>query len=246
MKVIEVEQGTPEWRTSRLAMVTGTRMDSVMGSNLDKLMLICELIAEEGTEQAKSYKATQEMDRGTTEEAFAKKYFSEKSGKKITDLGFCISDELPYLGVSGDGWIKTGKTYGEAVEVKSPDSKTAVFYTLADLLNPEELGLGTWSKPTKTNPEEVFTPSAKAPFCGIPAQYKWQVITYFLVNTDLKKLHFIIWDPRFINDDNKMYVVTVERSNPLIAAAIEEAKTELKEFREVWLTLRSKIIKDNF
>ena len=248
MKIIKgLEQGTQEWLESRRCMVTGTKMDSVMGSSLDRLMLICELIAEEATEQTKAFKATPEMERGTAEEVFARKHFEQLTGKKVTQLGFCISEEFKYLGISGDGWIKNKKgVYDEAFENKSPDSKNAIFYKLSSELPPQELGLGSWSAITKNNPEPLFKPSAKAPFLGIPAQYKWQVVTYFLVNADLQKLHFCVYDARFIDDKSKMHIVTVERDAPEMQTALTEAKEELVKFRKDWLKYKEVALQDNF
>ena len=73
MKIINCNQGTQEWIEARRCMITGTKLDSVMGTKLDQLMLACELIGEEATEQTKAFKATIEMERGTAEEVFARK-----------------------------------------------------------------------------------------------------------------------------------------------------------------------------
>jgi hypothetical protein len=246
MTIENVEQGTMEWHELRRGKITGTKMDAVMGTDLARLMLACELIAEEATEQTKTIRVSPEMERGSAEEVFARKHFEHETGKKVEELGFCVSDEFDYLGVSGDGWIKNGKDYTEAIEIKSPDSKNAVFYKLADTFPPEELGLGARPKPTKLDPEPGFKPGSKAPFCGIPAEYKWQVITYFLVNPKLTELHFVVYDARFLIDESKMHIVTVERSNPEIAAAIEEACQGVTSFRAFWLKLRSSIIQDEF
>lgn len=247
MKIINCEQGTDQWHETRRCMVTGTKMDSVVGTPWERLQLICELIAEEATEQIKVGRSTPEMERGTAEEPFARKAFEQRTGKKVTQLGFCISDEFPFLGVSGDGWIETQKNvYGEATEIKSPDTSTDVFYKLCNYFTPEELQLGSYSAITKVNPEPIFKPSAKAPFLGIPAVYKWQVVTYFLVNTDLKKLHFLVYDPRFINEDDRLFVVEVNRDDPEMLAALKEARESLISFREMWMRLRGAIIKDNF
>lgn len=244
MKIINCNQGTQEWIEARRCMITGTKLDSVMGTKLDQLMLACELIGEEATEQTKAFKATIEMERGTAEEVFARKHYEETTGTEVEEVGFCISDEFPFLGCSGDGWIKTGKVYGEAVEIKSPNTENAVFYKLSSILSPEFLGLGSWSKPTKDKPDPEFKPSAKAPYNGIPAQYKWQVVNYFLVNTDLKKLHFLIYDARFISDKSKMHTITVTREQ--VQPEIDEAKIQLVKFREFWLECRNYIIEDNF
>lgn len=247
MIIINCEQGTPEWLEARRCKITGTKMDSVCGSDLDRLMLACELIAEEATEQTKAFKATAEMERGTAEEVFARKHFMETRNVKVEEIGFCISEKYDYLGVSGDGWIANDKgIYTGAFENKSPDSKNAVFYKLADLLPPEKLGLGSWSTPTAKNPYSTFKPSAKAPFLGVPAQYKSQIVTYFLVNDDLEELFFSVYDDRFIEDDSKQHIVTIRRDNEVLQDALREAEHALVSFRAYWLELRSYIIKSDF
>lgn len=250
MKIIEnLEQGSAEWHEARRCMITGTKLDSVMGTPYDKLMLVCELIAEEATEQTKTFKSTPEMERGSAEEVFARKHFEQMTGKKVVQLGFCISEEFPFLGISGDGWIKKVEKdlkYTSALEIKSPDSKNAVFYKLSSVLSASFLGLGYWSAITKANPDPVFKPSVKAPFLGVPAQYKWQSVNYFLVNPDLEELNFAIYDARFIEDPAKMTVIKILRSDPLLQEALEEAKKELVSFREFWVKCREVIIVENF
>jgi len=246
MKIIECEQGTPEWLESRRCMVTGTKLGDVMGTKLDKLMLICDLIGEEASEQSKAFKATAEMERGTLEEVFARKHFEKIKGKKVKEIGFCISDEFPFLGCSADGWIENKGVLDEGIEIKSPDTKNAVFYKLETMFSAEELGLGSYSAVTLKNPEPVFKPSAKAPWLGIPAQYQWQTVNYFLVNENLKKMYFCIYDARFLDDESKMTIVEINRDNEILQDCLKEAKVELAKFREVWMTYRSAIIKDNF
>jgi len=243
MKIIkDLEQGSPEWHKERRCMITGSKMDNVMGSNLDQLMLICELIAEEMTEQSKAFKETAEMQRGTEEEVFARKHFEKKTKKTVKEIGFCKSDEYSYLGISGDGWIENNGILDEAIEIKCPDSKQSVFYKLADTLSATELGLGSWSAITKANPEPVFKESAKAPFLGIPAQYVWQVITYFMVNEKLQTLNFTVYDARFIDEESKMHIVVLDRKNELVQNKITEAFAGLVEFRTLWLKCREAVI----
>ncbi|MFA9263016.1 MAG: YqaJ viral recombinase family protein, partial [Undibacterium sp.] len=207
MKILEVEQGTKEWRDARLGMVTGTRFADVMGTTEARAKLIAELIAEEFTEQSKDNRVTAEMERGTAEEPFALRAFEEQTGKKVTKQGMWVSEEMPWLSYSPDGPILEKGVPTEVVEVKNPDSKTVMFYRLANHIPLEKLGLGSWVQPTKTALKEdpmseaTFKPSAKAPFLGIPADYKWQCIAPFLVNPDLKRLHFLAYDARGISSD---------------------------------------------
>lgn len=247
MKIIKgFEQGSAEWIAARRCMVTGTKFESVMGTELAKLNLICELIAEEATEMSKEFKATAEMERGNSEEKYARDAFEKLTGKTVVEIGFCVSDTIPYLGISGDGWIKNGKKYDEALEIKCPDMKNSVRHRLGMEMQNEELGLGSWSKPTAKEPELVFKPSASAYWLGIPSDYKWQVVAYFLVNESLQRLNFAVYDARFIDPECRLSLKVVERSNEVLQEAMAEALSELDSFREKWMNLRGRIIKDSF
>lgn len=247
MKVIEdVTQGSAEWHALRRGKVTGTKLADVMGSPLERVQLIAELIAQEATEQSKMMRSTPEMERGSAEEPFAVRTYEDRTGTKIDKVAFCVSDEFEWLGYSPDGLVQEGNKFAGGVEVKSPDSHTAVFYRLTNMIGMEALGLGTWLKPTKERPDAVFKPSSKEPFLGVPADYKWQVVQAFLVNTDQEWLDFLTYDARFIDAAQKLYVVRVERDNPLMLAAIEEARTELVKFRVDWVQWREIIMPSNF
>lgn len=231
MKIVNVEQGTMAWQALRRCKVTGTKLEKVMGSALERVQLISELIAEEATEQTKVIRATEEMERGTNEEEFAVKLFEDQTGKKFVREGMWLSDEYPFLAHSPDASIvnKKGDVL-EAVEVKNPDSKTAIFNRLANEIPFAELGL------TK----------AKTPFIGIPPDYKWQCVNYFLVNPKLEKLHFLIHDARFIDPKAKLYVITVNRENPELWEALAQAKEALIKFREDWLAWKEIILPTEF
>lgn len=220
MKILNVEQGTLEWHAARRCKITGTKLDDIMGTAYARAQLAAELIAEEATEQSKMIKPTEEMERGNAEEEFALKRFENDRGQKVIRGGMWQSDEYEYLACSPDASIidDDGKIY-EACEVKNPDSKKAIFYKMANMIDFKELGL---------------TP-AKQPFLGIPADYKWQTVNYFVVNRDLKKLHFIIHDARFIEDPAKLYVVTLDRDNEILQEAIKEAEEAIVAFRADWL-----------
>lgn len=242
MKILNLEQGSPEWLKVRAVMVTGTSLDDVMGTPLARVQKIAELIGNEATEQMKVLKTTSEMERGNLEEPFAVKAFEQVSGKKVEKIGFCISDEFPWFGFSPDGLILDKKTgnYTEGIEIKNPDTKTAMFYRLTNIVGMQELGLGTF----KIN--GGFTPSSKAPFLGVPADYKWQVVAGFIVNEHLEKMSFLVYDARILDDKQKLYVVEVFRNNELLQDAMKEARAELVKFRADWLKWRDLILPNNF
>lgn len=230
MKVIkDIEQGTQEWHDLRRCKVTGTKLADVMGTPLARLKLIAELIAEEGTEQSKIIRPTLEMERGTAEEIFAIKKYQKKSLKKIEKICMCISDDFDWFGYSPDGLIKDKSAkYSEGIEVKNPDSKTVI-----------------WNKMVNMIPELPIAKSNQS-FLGIPPDYKWQVVASFMVNKDQQKLHFLIHDARFIDDDAKLYVITIDRNDPLLQEAMKEAGEELVRFRKDWLAYKEIVLPSNF
>jgi hypothetical protein len=231
MEVIkELEQGSPEWHDARRCKVTGTKLKSVMGTPYARFELACELIAEEGTEQSDILRPTTEMERGTAEEEFAIKLFEKQTGKTVEQVGMCISSEYEWLTLSPDGLIKKDGKYSEAIEVKSPKSKTVIRYKLSNLVDHKELGL---------------TP-AKKPFLGVPADYKWQCVDYFLVNPDLRTLYFVWYDERFIDGELKLNIVELKWENEILQDAIHEARTALEDFRKKWVKWRSLALPDNF
>jgi putative phage-type endonuclease len=120
MKIIKCEQGTEEWLKMRLGKVTGTRLKSVMGTKAARETLIYELVAEQLSGVGESVYVNDAMRWGTDHEDEA----IELYGKKVKKVGFCISDEFPFLGLSPDAL--RGKT--GAVEVKCPSTKVAIKY----------------------------------------------------------------------------------------------------------------------
>jgi hypothetical protein len=146
-----------------------------------------------------------------------------------------VHDQIDWLALSPDGLIKDKEgEYTEAVEVKCPDTKNAVLYRIENMVPPLETGLAKMSKPTKANPEPEMVWRSGAPFIGVPSEYKWQVVNYFLVNEKLEKLYFVIYDARIINDKDKVYIVEVERNHPKMKEALIEAEEALVKFRKDW------------
>lgn len=231
MEILKVEQGTPEWFEARRCKITGTKLDDVMGTALAQVQLICELIAEEGTEQTKKIRPTEEMQRGSDEEEFAVKLLEEVESKKFVRGGMWMSSEYPFLAHSPDAYEEEANgDVIEAVEVKNPDSKTMIFARLVNLIPHDELGL------TKS----------KIPFLGVPQEYKWQCVNAFLVNRKLRRLKFVIHDARFIDPKAKLSVITLDRDNEVLQEAIAEAEAGLISFRERWERYKEIVLPTDF
>lgn len=246
MQISNFEQGTREWHEARRACITGTKLEAVMGSQLARVKLAADLIAEEGTEQSKNFRPTPEMERGTNEEPFAVKAYEAKTGRKVQHVGICTSQNRPWLKYSPDGLIPTKGKFTRGIEIKNPNSDTRTFYKMLNEIGMEELGLGRYSAVNKNNPESRFVPSSDQPFLGIPADYKWQVVCGFLVVNEMEELDFICYDARFIDPEQRLYVVTVKRSDPLMQQALQEAEIALEQFRKDWLRWKQIVLPVSF
>ena len=207
MKIINVDQGTQEWLDLRVGKITGTRLKSVMGSKKVREELIYELIAEELTGVQEQLYKNAAMQWGSDHEDMAVLVYEHIHKVKTEKVGFCISDEFDFLGLSPDRLIKKGKNYVKAVEVKAPTTKTAVKYIVDG---------------------------------KVPAEYKWQVVNYFLVNEKLKELDFVIYDPRITIPTLQLTVISVARKT--VSEDVAKAKEVLATFKKEWEAVRNKII----
>lgn len=207
-----------------------------MGTLEAQTTLIAELIAEKGTELTKELRTTAEMERGTAEEDFAVRKFEEQTGQEVDRVGMCLHKDWEWVKLSPDGLIKDKKgKYTEAIEVKCPDSKKLILQKIENMVDPKETGL-----------MGARGPKAGMPFLGVPSEYKWQVVHYFVVNPDLERLHFVTYDERFIDEGAKLYVVTVERDDEEMQIAIKEAETQLETFRSKWMEWEEIVLPSNF
>ena len=229
MKIINCESHSEEWHAARRCRITGTKLQDVVGTSLARVQLISELVAEYVSEKSKTFKPTIEMERGTEQEPLAIQAFEKQNKVKVNkDVGFMVSDEFDWLGFSPDGTI--GKNYQEMVECKNPDTKTMMFYKIANMIPKEETGL----------------PASKQTWLGVPLEYKYQVLCGFLVNEKCKTIHFLVHDDRILDEKQKLYVVVVERKNELVQKALVEVREELIKFRADWLKWKAIIAPDNF
>lgn len=206
MQIHNVIQGTEDWLQLRVGKITGTRLKSVVGSNKVRETLLHELLAEELTGVQEEIYVNGAMRWGVEHEDEAVEVYEKKYKVKTEKVGFCVSDEFDFLGLSPDRLIKKRGKYVGAVEVKAPTSKTVIKYLLDG---------------------------------GVPADYRWQVVNYFLVCETLKELDFIIYDPRIHRPALRLTKIHVTRKE--VEGDIEKARNALITFRQEWLLLRDKL-----
>lgn len=237
MRIVDVEQGTPEWMSARLSVITGSKAKRVMGTAEAHRNLIAELISEEGTERYAESRKSASMERGNEEEVFAVREYERVTGNKVDRIGFLLHNDFNWLGYSPDGLVKNSKgKYSKAIEIKCPDSKNMILYKIESLLPLEETGLLS----------KKGEPLSDAPFMGIPAEYKWQVVMSFVVNDEQEELDFITYDARFIGENNRIRITNVRRDAPEMQEAIKELTAGITYIRSKWLSWKEIVLPSGF
>lgn len=130
MKILNIEQGSPQWEQARLEKISGTRIADAIGTPARQETLINELIAEKLTGVKKECYVNSAMAKGIEAEEHAMEEYELKTGAVVDRVGLCVSDEFEWLVNSPDGliWDKNGKKVVKAVEVKCPNTDTLIGY----------------------------------------------------------------------------------------------------------------------
>ena len=132
MRVLNHEQGTQEWLTSRLGCPSGSGFDKLITStgksSTQSEGYINQLIAELITGKPTEFKVTEAMERGTELEPMAREFYELASGNEVQEVGFCLHDVL-MAGVSPDGLMEDG-----GLEIKCPTPATHIAYLRAGVL----------------------------------------------------------------------------------------------------------------
>lgn len=127
MRITNYEQGSEEWRNSRIGVITGTRLKQVLGTQSKSLLY--ELLAET-LAPTEDMVANEAMARGSELEPDARVLYEGMTGNEIEEVGLCLHNEYDWLGSSPDGLYKKGKKYVGAIEIKCPGTKTHIEYLI--------------------------------------------------------------------------------------------------------------------
>ena len=129
MKIILCEQGSPEWFAARCGVPSASNFDHIITSkgepSKQRQKYLYQLAGERITGKAEETYQNGAMQRGIEMEEEARKLYEFTSGEKVTQVGFCVT-ENPAFGASPDGLI--GKDGG--IEIKCPQIATHVSYLL--------------------------------------------------------------------------------------------------------------------
>lgn len=126
MKILEMEQGTPEWLQARLGCPSGSGFSKLVTSggtpSASGETYINELIAELVTGESTHLEPNAWMVRGTELEPKARQFYEFENDVVVQEVGFCMHDTLR-CGVSPDGLVGDG-----GIEIKCPKPSTHVKY----------------------------------------------------------------------------------------------------------------------
>lgn len=129
MRILDIQQGTPEWFAARLGKATGSRFADVLagGKGLTRKAYATQLALEIITGQQAETFASEAMQTGTEREPIARSEYEALTGNFVQEVGFCLHDSLP-CGVSPDGLIDDVG----GVEIKCPKERTHAEYLTLD------------------------------------------------------------------------------------------------------------------
>jgi len=123
--LIDVVQGTPEWRAARLGKVTGSRIADVMartksGWAASRANYMTELILEELTGQPAERYQSQAMLDGIEREPEARAAYERHQGVLVHTTGFWTHPNIERAGASPDGLVEELGEPPGGVEFKCP------------------------------------------------------------------------------------------------------------------------------
>lgn len=117
MKILEVDQNSPEWLEERRGKISGTVLGDVYSKRGNRKIGFYQIIAERlGLDPDDENR----MDRGLRLEEIAAELFEATTGKKTIKAGICVSWFNDNIINSPDRLIVNGKSkkYTEALEIK--------------------------------------------------------------------------------------------------------------------------------
>lgn len=110
MRVVDCEQGSPEWLHARTGLITASRFKDARDRKAKgepsaaMLEYMASLAMERITGDLSDSFVTPAMQRGKDLEAEARACYEAETGAFVTEVGICLHDTLPF-GYSPDGLV---------------------------------------------------------------------------------------------------------------------------------------------
>lgn len=204
LKIINCEQGTPEWKAARVGRITASRVKDILAkgkggaesaSRADlRMQIACELLTGEPQEDTFFSK---DMAWGVEQEPYARAaYQVDNDGITVDQVGMVIHPKDDRCAASPDGMVNwDGANEPEGlVEIKAPKTKTHVGYIQA----------GT-----------------------VPSEYEPQMM-WQMACTGAQWNDFVSFDPR-LPENLQLYICRLPRNEARIAEIEREVARFLDE-----------------
>ncbi len=138
MKIVDCEQGSTAWFLARNSRVTASEFDALVTPLFKKResagveTYMFRKLAEKVMGWSAAAVSGYAMDQGQILERSAIPWYEFQNNVNVKRVGFCVSDD-GRTGCSPDGLLPDGT----GLEIKSPQTPTALKYLLAGVLPPE-------------------------------------------------------------------------------------------------------------
>lgn len=140
MKIIDVQQNTPEWFAARCGIPSASNFDKIVTStgapSKQREKYLYKLAGEKITGLQEETYQNATMQRGIEMEDEARLLYEVITGSVVKQVGFCITEGEIVYGCSPDGLVYDGMDDG-LVEIKCPIMTTQVSYLLKNKLPTE-------------------------------------------------------------------------------------------------------------
>lgn len=195
MKIIKVEQGSPEWQSFREGKRTGT----TVGKMFAKSRRIGELYDTEKPLLTLYQKVAERLAEGTGDDDGLES--SRERGKELEQQAIdCAEDKLGLKLERGGVWQSDDENHIESPDAYTKDLKTAV--EIKCLSSARHVQAIMENRP--------------------PQEYLAEYYNYFLVNDKLERLIVFLYDPRFFYERLTWHAFEIRRED--IAYEIERMK----------------------
>lgn len=213
MRIINCEQGTPEWHTARAGKVTASAIKNVLAKGKGnaeaatrrnyRVQIVTEILTGLATEPGFQSK---EMTWGTEHEAEARIAYEVQADTMVEPVGFVCHPTKDRRGASPDGLIGfNGETVEGLVEIKCPNSSTHIDYILAN---------------------------------EVPSDYQPQML-WQMACTGAQWCDFVSFDPR-LPEDLQLFVIRFNRDQARIDAMEAEVLAFLDEVDQTLASLKAR------
>lgn len=200
LKIVNVEQGTDEWKAARCGRVTASKIKDILSKGKSgaesagrrdyRMHLACEILTQTPQDDAFFSK---EMQWGVDQEPNARDAYMASEGVIVEQVGMVIHPKEDRAAASPDGMVNWDGIHSPEglIEIKCPKTATHIGYIQAG---------------------------------GVPTDYQPQM-TWQMACTGTKWVDFVSYDPR-LPENLQLYICRFQPSE----AQIREVEQEVARF----------------